>query len=98
VASTGVLDQLRAKGVITGWRNEQYPVTADFYSEPAFLVERAAAVHFGIKAYGVHVNGWVIHFLKQASPLGLLTCGISDCMLAHNPHQRVVDDQVCTRT
>ena len=30
-----------------------------FHSEPLALVERAAAVHLGIKAYGVHVNGYV---------------------------------------
>ena len=30
-----------------------------FHSQPLALVERAAAVHLGIKAYGVHVNGYV---------------------------------------
>ncbi|KAG2497144.1 hypothetical protein HYH03_004735 [Edaphochlamys debaryana] len=54
-----VLEALRKEGVITGWRDELYPVTASFYEEPVMLIERAAATHFGIKAYGIHVNGFV---------------------------------------
>jgi hypothetical protein len=58
-AHAGVLAQLRDAGVITGWRNELYPISSAFDAEPSLLVERAAAPHFGIRAYGVHVNGWV---------------------------------------
>lgn len=54
-----MLAQLRSEGVITGWRDELYPVVSAFTDEPVLLVERAAATHFGIKAYGVHVNGYV---------------------------------------
>ena len=55
----GVLQELREGGALTGWRSESYPVLTSFHSEPLALVERAAAVHLGIKAYGVHVNGYV---------------------------------------
>lgn len=55
----GMLQQLREDGSLTGWRSESYPVLTGFHSEPLALVERAAAVHLGIKAYGVHVNGFV---------------------------------------
>ncbi|KAI7844901.1 hypothetical protein COHA_001550 [Chlorella ohadii] len=58
-AIAGVLQQLRAEGLIEGWRDELYPAVQAFHDEPAFLVERAAAPHFGIKAYGVHINGYV---------------------------------------
>ncbi|KAG2452320.1 hypothetical protein HYH02_003344 [Chlamydomonas schloesseri] len=58
-AVAGVLAQLRAEGVITGWRDELYPVVPSYYDEPLLLVERAAATHLGIKAYGIHVNGFV---------------------------------------
>lgn len=54
-----VLEQLRSEGYITGWRDELYPVVSSFYDQPVMLVERAAATHLGIKAYGVHVNGYV---------------------------------------
>lgn len=59
LCSAGVLAQLREEGVLSGWRNELYPVPTSFHAEPLALVERAAAVHLGIKAYGVHVNGYV---------------------------------------
>ena len=55
----GVLGQLRDEGTLTGWREELYPVLTAFHAEPLALVERAAAPYFGIKAYGVHVNGFV---------------------------------------
>lgn len=54
------LETLRDEGVITGWRNEMYPVLTAFHSEPILLIERAASVYFGVKAYGVHVNGYVV--------------------------------------
>ncbi|KAK9819470.1 hypothetical protein WJX74_010523 [Apatococcus lobatus] len=57
-AVAGVMEDLRQKGAIEGWRNELYPVTESFNREPLLLVERAAATYLGIKAYGVHINGW----------------------------------------
>ncbi|GIL75642.1 hypothetical protein Vretimale_15195 [Volvox reticuliferus] len=54
-----VLQVLRTEGFITGWRDELYPVVAAFDDLPLLLVERAAATHLGIKAYGVHINGFV---------------------------------------
>ena len=50
---------LRNKGKIRGWRNEMLPVLTSFSSEPAFLIERAAYPIFGVRGYGVHVNGYV---------------------------------------
>ncbi|KAK9827627.1 hypothetical protein WJX81_000466 [Elliptochloris bilobata] len=55
----GVLARLRDKGLVSGWRDELYPVAAAFDAPPHCLIERAAAPHFGIKAYGVHINGYV---------------------------------------
>ncbi|GFH28883.1 predicted protein [Haematococcus lacustris] len=73
-AVAGVLAQLRGEGLITGWRDELYPVTPSYYAAPLMLVERAAATHFGIKAYGVHVNGPPLpqqtQLARQAGPLG----------------------------
>lgn len=48
--------RLREDGTIRGWRDELFPVANAFDEEPLFLLERACAPHFGIKAYGVHVN------------------------------------------
>lgn len=54
-----VLHCLRDNSIITGWRDELYPVVSSFYEPAVLLIERAAASFFGIKAYGVHINGFV---------------------------------------
>lgn len=54
-----VTASLRDRGIIKGWRDELLPFTASFSSPPLLLIERAAAPFFGLKAYGVHVNGYV---------------------------------------
>lgn len=51
---------LRDEGLITGWRDEAYPVATSFSAAPAFVVERAAVPLLGVKGYGVHVNGYVV--------------------------------------
>eukprot|EP00210_Caulerpa_lentillifera_P005497 g5257.t1 len=55
-----VMEELREKNIVIGWRNELYPVASSFGEDPLFLLERAAALTLGIKAYGVHVNGYVM--------------------------------------
>lgn len=53
------LNALRHEGVIQGWRNESYGVNRAFGEAPYLLIERAAIPFFGIRAYGVHLNGFV---------------------------------------
>jgi isopentenyldiphosphate isomerase len=54
-----VLKALEAEGIVQGRRNEYYPVTRTF-SEPPFLqMERAGVPHFGVRAFGIHMNGYV---------------------------------------
>jgi len=54
-----VLESLREKGHIDGWRGELYPVNRS-WSEPALLlIERAAVPWLGVRGYGVHMNGYV---------------------------------------
>ncbi|KAH6761609.1 nudix hydrolase-like protein 20 [Perilla frutescens var. hirtella] len=48
-----------ADELIPGIRNELYPVISSFGTREFFSLERAAAPYFGIKAYGVHMNGYV---------------------------------------
>lgn len=54
-------NELRAKGVIKGWRDELFPVSDSFCSSPIALIERASVPHYGVQAYGVHVNGFIRH-------------------------------------
>jgi len=58
-AVDAVLRRLAADGHIPGWRDEPYPVGTEFTAPPLFEMERAAVPHFGVRAYGVHVNGYV---------------------------------------
>jgi 8-oxo-dGTP pyrophosphatase MutT (NUDIX family) len=53
-----VLGQFKDEGLIKGWRNEPYPVGVDFYTPPLLQMERAAVPLFGVRAYGVHLNGF----------------------------------------
>lgn len=59
VAVGEVVAQLAEEGVISGWRNENYPVAIDESRPPVFEIERAAVPHFGFRAWGLHVNGLV---------------------------------------
>lgn len=54
-----VTADLRQKGIISGWRNELLPVVCRFNQAPRFLLERSACSLFGVKSYGVHVNGYI---------------------------------------
>lgn len=61
VAVATVLEDLRSKGMIRGWRNELFPIVSEFgESKPALLIERACYPWFGIKGYGLHVNGYTV--------------------------------------
>jgi len=58
-ATAEALEKLRGDGTIKGWRNEPYPVGTDFYAAPLMQMERAAVPLFGVRAYGVHINGFI---------------------------------------
>jgi hypothetical protein len=58
-AVAGVLEVLRAEGLIVGWRDEQYEVYAEASGEPLFRIERAAVKRFGIRGRAAHLNGIV---------------------------------------
>lgn len=54
-----VLRGLAGNGLMTTWRGELFPVTTSFSAPPLLLMERAAVPLFGVRAYGVHMNGFV---------------------------------------
>nr|GEW85207.1 NUDIX hydrolase 20, chloroplastic-like [Tanacetum cinerariifolium] len=55
----GDVVQYLGEEVIPGIRNELYPVTSSYGGQVYFSLERAAAPYFGIKAYGIHMSGYV---------------------------------------
>jgi 8-oxo-dGTP pyrophosphatase MutT (NUDIX family) len=60
-AVASVMEELKSQGVVTGWRDELYPVSEAFHSPPVFLMERAAVSLLGVLEYGVHINGILRH-------------------------------------
>lgn len=52
-----VTQRLKDRQIVTGWRDELYPITHSFYDEPVFAMERAAVPFLGALEYGVHING-----------------------------------------
>jgi len=58
-AMAPVLDDMRVRGLVSGWRNEPYAVNERWGTAPLFQMERAAVPLFGVEGYGVHVNGFV---------------------------------------
>ena len=54
-----VIDKLAADGTVPKPRSELYPVTEAFIDPPFALIERSAVPFFGVRASGVHMNGYV---------------------------------------
>ncbi|HEX2115427.1 MAG TPA: DUF4743 domain-containing protein, partial [Alphaproteobacteria bacterium] len=54
-----VVRTLEAEGNIKGRRDEYYPLSTAFSAPPLARIERAAIPAFGVRAYGVHMNGYV---------------------------------------
>ncbi|KAM9828041.1 thiamin pyrophosphokinase 2 [Syngnathus typhle] len=58
-----VLSNLRRDssfGCLKGWRDERYNVMDKFSDPPVMWMERAATSLFGVKRYGVHINGYTV--------------------------------------
>jgi 8-oxo-dGTP pyrophosphatase MutT (NUDIX family) len=53
-----VVEALVADGAVAKWRNESFAVRPEWDEPPLFKVDRGAVPFFGIRAYGVHLNGW----------------------------------------
>jgi 8-oxo-dGTP pyrophosphatase MutT (NUDIX family) len=59
---TAALDEvtraLERDGVIRGWRDERVSVSHHYAAPELLAIERAATRHFGMMAYGAHLNGF----------------------------------------
>jgi 8-oxo-dGTP pyrophosphatase MutT (NUDIX family) len=54
-----ILRQLHEQNVIDTWVAEAYPVTHSFGGYAEMEIERASTNFFGVKTFGIHVNGLV---------------------------------------
>ncbi len=59
IAVEAWLQELRDEALFGDWRGERYPVTPDLKRPPLMDMERAAVPSFGVRAYGVHLTGYV---------------------------------------
>lgn len=61
-ALTGAIDEvverLVEQGLIPKWRNEFFAVAPRWGAPPLFKLDRGAVSFFGVRAYGVHLNGY----------------------------------------
>jgi isopentenyldiphosphate isomerase len=55
-----VLSELVKQGVITHLHGERYVATPSTREEGVLWLDRAAAPYFGIRAFGQHMNGYII--------------------------------------
>jgi hypothetical protein len=57
-ALEAVVKALIERKVIAKFRAERYPVMAAWGDAPLCLLDRSAVAVFGVKAYGIHINGY----------------------------------------
>ena len=58
-AVASVLRQLHKDGRVRWLHGEQYPVSLSWGTPPIMCIDRACAPYFGVRAWGVHLNGFV---------------------------------------
>jgi Domain of unknown function (DUF4743)/NUDIX domain len=57
-AVDGVVERLVAEGRVAKWRYEFFAVAPGWGKPPLFKLDRGAVSFFGVRAYGVHLNGY----------------------------------------
>ncbi len=53
-----VVERLVEDGLLPKWRNEFFAVAPHWGAPPLFKLDRGAVSFFGVRAYGVHLNGY----------------------------------------
>jgi 8-oxo-dGTP pyrophosphatase MutT (NUDIX family) len=53
-----VVDRLVSERLVPKWRNETFDVAPHWGDKPIFRLDRGAVPFFGVRAYGVHLNGY----------------------------------------
>jgi 8-oxo-dGTP pyrophosphatase MutT (NUDIX family) len=53
-----VVERLVEEGRVAKWRNEFFAVAPRWGAPPLFKLDRGAVSFFGVRAYGVHMNGY----------------------------------------
>ena len=83
-----VVEVLVAEGRIAKWRNEVFAITPRWGEAPLFMLDRGAVSFFGVRAYGVHLNGYRrVHdriwlWIGRRNPVKVVAPGKLDNMVA----------------
>ena len=84
-----VVEHLSDAGVLPGLRDEMYAIAPSFFAPALFQLDRAAVPPMGVRAYGVHVNGFVRNadgsldlWIGRRAPTQLLCPNMLDNMVA----------------
>ena len=83
-----VVEALVAEGLIAKWRDEVFAITPRWGEAPLFTLDRGAVSFFGVRAYGVHMNGyrrirdrtWL--WIGRRNPVKLVAPGKLDNLVA----------------
>jgi len=83
-----VVEALVAEGLIGKWRDEVFAITPRWGEPPLFTLDRGAVSFFGVRAYGVHLNGyrrvrdrtWL--WIGRRNPLKVVAPGKLDNLVA----------------
>src|SRR5438270_13280436 len=54
-----VVEALAVEKSVPKWRNETFDVAPRWGEPPVFRLDRGAVPFFGVRAYGVHLNGYI---------------------------------------
>lgn len=54
-----ICENLQRRGLVSHLHGERYPVTPGHRDDARFLIDRACAPYFGVRAFGQHLNGFV---------------------------------------
>lgn len=54
-----VVEHLVGAGILPKWRNEFFGIAPRWGARPHFKLDRGAVSFFGVRAFGVHLNGYV---------------------------------------
>jgi isopentenyldiphosphate isomerase len=55
-----IIKQLVTDKKIKNYHNEPYPVVINDRNQPIFIIDRSSSSTFGVRAFGQHLNGYVI--------------------------------------
>ena len=58
-AMLAICQDLERRGLVSHLHGERYPVTPGRRDQARFLIDRACAPYFGVRAFGQHLNGFV---------------------------------------